>query len=114
MLGVRVLDCFTGGKQVNFDKSMQDSWVDYTLDVTTAGTYVLEIKVAAANLEQVLNIKSGANEPATVKVPYTTGLWKTTPAVDIKLEKGKQTLRISAPFQRGVAVRWLELKSKEK
>jgi hypothetical protein len=113
MSGVRVLDCFTGGKQVNFDKNVQNSWVDYTLDVAAAGTYGLEIKVAAANLDQVLNVKSGDNEPVTIKVPYTTGLWGTTPAVNIKLAQGKQTLRISAPFQRGVAVRHLELKSKD-
>jgi hypothetical protein len=33
--------------------------------------------------------------------------------VDIKLEKGKQTLRVSAPFQRGIAVRYLDLKPKQ-
>jgi hypothetical protein len=112
MSGVCVYDCYTGGKQVNFQKNVQNSWVDYTLDVPAAGTYVLEMKVAAANLDQVLDISAGADKLATVKVPYTTGLWGTTPATDIKLEKGRQTLRISAPFQRGVAVKSFELKSK--
>ena len=111
MSGVCVYDCYTGGKQVNFQKNVQSSWIDYTLDVPAAGTYALEIKVATPNFDQVLDVSSGTNKPATVKVPNTTGLWGTTPAVDIKLEKGKQTLRISAPFQRGVAVRWLELKA---
>jgi hypothetical protein len=110
---VFVHDCFTGGKQVYFQRNMNSSWVEYTVDVPAAGTYGLEIKVAAANVDQVLDISSGANKLATVKVPNTTGLWGTTPALDIKLEKGKQTLRIAAPFQRGVAVRYLELKSKE-
>ncbi len=109
--GVRVLDCYTGGKQVNFQKNVQDSWVEYTLNVPAAGTYSLAIKVAAPNLDQVLNISIGGNKLGTVKVPDTTGLWGTTPAAEIKLKRGTQTLRISAPFQRGVAVRSFELKS---
>ena len=112
MSGVSVLDCYTGGKQVNFQKSLKNSWIDYTLDVPEAGVYAVVLKVATPNLDQVLNVSSGSGEPATIKVPNTTGLWDMTPAVDIKLEKGKQTLKISAPFQRGVAVRWLELKAK--
>ena len=91
---------------------LKESWIDYTVEVPAAGTYGLEMKVAAPNLDQVLDISSGTNKLATVQVPNTAGLWGTTPAVDVKLEKGRQTLRISAPFQRGIAVRYLELKSK--
>jgi hypothetical protein len=112
MLAARVLDCMTGGKQVNFDKSIDDSWVEYHLDVADAGNYELVIKVAAANVDQVFNVKAGAGEPVNIKIPHTTGLWGMTPAVEIKLDKGPQTLRVSAPFQRGVALRNLELKSK--
>jgi hypothetical protein len=112
MSGVCVYDCFTGGKQVNFQKNMPSSWVDYTLDVPATGTYALQMRIATPNFDQVLDIGSGTNKLATVKVPNTTGLWGTTEAVDAKLDKGIQTLRVSAPFQRGVAVRWLELKSK--
>ena len=112
MSGVRVYDCFTGGKQVNFQKNMTSSWIDYTLDVPATGTYALQMRTATPNLDQVLDIGSGTNKLATVKVPNTTGLWGTTEAVAVKLDKGIQTLRVSAPFQRGVAVRWFELKSK--
>ena len=111
MSGVNLADCFTGGKQVNFQKNIDDSWVDFTLQVSTAGTYALTIKAAAANVDQVFHIKSGDAEPITVKVPWSKGLWEMTPAVDIVL-KGRQTLRISAPFQRGIAMHHLELKSK--
>ena len=96
---------------VNFQKNIDYSWVDYTLQVSTAGTYALTIKVAAANVDQVFHIKSGDAEPITVKVPWSKGLWEMTPAVDIVL-KGRQTLQISAPFQRGIAMHHLELKSK--
>lgn len=111
MSGIRVLDCYTGGKQVNFQKSIDNSFVEYTLDVEAAGTYTIEMKVAAANLDQVFNITAG-NEQVSAKVPYTTGLWDVTPVVEIKLDKGRQTLKIAAPNQRGVALRTIELKSK--
>ena len=45
-------------------------------------------------------------------VPNTHGLWGLTPAVEIKLQKGVQTLKIAAPNQRAVAVEHLELKAK--
>ncbi len=112
MSGINVYDCYTGGKQVNFQKSVQDSWVEYPLDVPAAGTYVIVIKVAAANVEQVLNVSSGSGAAVTVKVPWTTGLWGATEPTEIKLEAGKQTLKIAAPFQRGVAVKSFELKCK--
>jgi hypothetical protein len=112
MQGVNVFDCFTGGKQLNFGKSVDNSWVDYALDVAAAGTYTVVMKVAAANVDQVLNLTVGTGEPVSVKIPWTTGLWDMSPAVEIKLEKGPQTLRISAPNQRSVSVHYLELKTK--
>jgi hypothetical protein len=113
MSGVRVYDCFTGGKQVNFQKNIEGSWVDYRIDVPATGTYGLELRVAAPNFDQVINVSSDATTIATVNIPNTGGLWETTKAVDLTLEKGMQTLRLSTPFQRGIAVRWLELKSRQ-
>ena len=112
MSGVRVYDCFTGGKQVNFQKNRKTSWVDYTLEVPATGTYGMTMRIATPNRDQILDIRSGDNKLATLKIPNTTGLWGTTPEVNIRLNKGVQTLRISAPFQRGIALRWFELKSK--
>ena len=109
---VAVFDCYTGGKQINFFKSIVDSWVDYVVDVPQAGTYSMEVMVAAANRDQVLNVSRGTEKLGTVRIPGTIGLWKKMAPVDIELKKGPQTLRISAPFQRGVAVRWFELKPK--
>ena len=111
MSGVNVFDCVTGGKQINFGKSVDNSWVEYALEVPAAGTYTLVMNVAAANVDQVLNVKAGASEPVTVKIPWTTGLWDMSPAVEIKLDKGAQTLRIAAPNQRAVSVLYLLLKS---
>ncbi len=98
------------GKQVNFQKNLDESWIDYTIDAPKAGTYALVLKLAAPNRDQVLNVTVGSNPAVALNVPNTRGLWGMTPALDLKLESGKQTLRIATPKQRGIAVKWLELK----
>ena len=109
---VFVLDCYTGGKQLNLQKNMNTCWVDYKIDVPAAGTYAVVARAAVVNFDQVLDVGSGETKLATIKIPNTYGTWTTTEPVDIKLEKGPQTLRISTPMQRGVAIRWFELKAK--
>jgi len=112
MSGVRVLDSYRGGKQVNFLKNVQNSWVDYALNVRAPGAYTLVMTVATPNFDQVLHLNVGRKKLATVELPNTTGLWGTTPQVEIRLEKGRQVLRVSAPYQRGVALRYLTLRAK--
>ena len=110
--GVLVHDCFDGGKQVHFQPSMKSAWVDYAIAVPATGIYGLTMRVAVVNREQVLDIVSGTNKIATVNIPNPYGLWETTAPVDMKLTRGTQTLRVSTPFERGVALRWFELKPK--
>lgn len=110
---VSVFNCYTGGKQVNFFKSIPNSWVEYIIDAPEAGTYSLEVMLAAANRDLVLDVNRGAEKLGTVKIPGTQGLWQKMQPVDIALVKGPQPIRFSAPFQRGIAVRWFELKLKK-
>lgn len=113
MLAVRVLNAYSGGgRQVNFDKSLPSSWVEYTLDVPADGTYALQLKAAAANDGQFFDVIVGADAPINLPIANSHGTWATTVSVELKLKKGTQTLKISAPTQRGVAVRHLELKAK--
>jgi hypothetical protein len=112
MSGVRVYDSFGGGRQVNFEKSVPGSWLEYTLDVPAAGNYSVELKAATPNDEQIFDLSAGAAKPVQIKIPNTTGLWGQTPPVEVRLEPGRQTLKIAAPAQRGVAVRYVELKSR--
>jgi hypothetical protein len=73
----------------------------------------MEIMVATANRDQILDVNCGPEKLATIQIPGTIGLWQQMPPVDIKLNQGTQTLRISAPLRRGVAIRWFELKLKK-
>ena len=111
MSGVLVYDCFTGGRQVNFQKNIKSSWIDYRINVPATGTYGLTMRIATPNRDQVLDLSCGTDKLAKIQIPNTTGLWETTKEVSIRLKKGTQTLRFSAPYQRGIAVRWFQLKS---
>jgi hypothetical protein len=109
-----VFDSWTGGKQIYFQRNMKTNWVEYSIDVPAAGTYALEVMLAAANRDQVLEVSCGEEKLGTVAIPGTTGLWKKMQAVDVKLNKGPQTLRITSPaMQRGISIRWFELTPKK-
>lgn len=47
-----------------------------------------------------------------ISLPWTAGLWQTTKPLDIKLQKGQQTIWMFTPYQRGVAVKSFDLKLK--
>lgn len=111
---VFVFDCWTGGKQIYFQRNMKVNWVEYSIDVPEAGTYSLDVMLAAANRDQVLEFTSGDEKIGTVKIPGTTGLWRKMEPVDVKLKKGVQPLRITSPgMQRGISIRWFEFTPKK-
>ena len=111
-------DCFTGGKQVHFQAHMQSAEVTYEIEVPEAGVYGMELKLAAANTDQVISARvidaAAPAEKSVIPVPYTTGLWQTVKGPDLKLNKGKQTIEVSHGFQRGVAFKSFDLKLKDK
>jgi sulfatase modifying factor 1 len=108
-----VYNCDTGGKQVNFDKDVESSWVEYVVDVPKKGTYRMEVMLATANRDQVLHVSGSKGPLGSIQIPDTLGLWKKMEPLEMKLKKGRQTITITAPFQRAVAVRWFELTRKE-
>lgn len=112
---VLVHDCFTGGKQIYFQQQMKSQWADYVLDIPASGTYEITMKAACVNDEQVLEVNSGDRKLAKVDIPLSFGLWQVTKPVELKLEKGIQTIRVETPtteHKRGIALRWFELKPK--
>ena len=107
---VFVLDCHSGGKQLNLQKNMQTCWVEYAINVPSSGNYQMIARTAVVNTEQILDVSQGDTKLATINIPNEYGLWTTSTPVEVKLEKGPQTLRVSTPAQRGMAIRWFELK----
>jgi len=82
--------------------------------VPAAGTYTMEVMLAAVNRDQVLEVSCGGAKVGTVKIPGTTGLWRKMAPADVALPAGKQTLRLTSPGnQRGISIRWFELTPKK-
>ena len=112
---VEVFVSHTGGKQVYFEQQMKEQWAEYIVEVPRSGTYEVVMKAACINVDQSLEICSGANVIATVPIPLEFGLWVQSSPVELKLAKGVQTLRIQTSTKqhtRGIALRSFELKKK--
>jgi len=45
--------------------------------------------------------------------PGLAGRWQTTEPIDLRLAEGEQTIWLSAPFQRSLALKWFQLKPKD-
>jgi hypothetical protein len=104
--GVRFLNCATGGQQANIKTG---DWMDYTIDVPTTGVYGIELCIATPYIGGAVKVMANTSTLAFIALPNTTGLWETTPATEITLNKGSQTLRISAAETRECAIRWFRL-----
>ena len=50
-----------GGKQVYFQQQLNEQWADYDIHVPVAGTYVITMKAACINVDQLLEVCSGTN-----------------------------------------------------
>lgn len=112
---VLVHDSYTGGKQIYFQQQMNEQWADYSFEVPKAGNYQIIMKTACINDDQLLEVCSGSSVIATVPIANTFGLWEETKPVELKLERGKQTLRLQTPVanhKRGIALKSFELKAK--
>ncbi|MNG32332.1 Carbohydrate binding module (family 6) [compost metagenome] len=69
--------------------------MDYAVNVTAAGTYTVDFRVASPYNNTQLQLKSGSTVLATVTVP-ATGSYQTwqTVSVPVTLSAGAQTLRV--------------------
>ena len=103
-------------QQIFFQQQMKSQWVDYSIQVPQAGTYWVVMTAACVNDSQKLEICVGNAVLATVAIPLTHGLFQETPPVELKLEKGLQTLRLqTSPTEhmRGIALRSFDLTLKK-
>lgn len=72
-------------------------WLDYSVNVQTAGTYTVEYRVASNAATGQLQLQSGGTTLAATSVPNTGGWqnWQTVTA-SVTLNAGPQTLRVYA------------------
>ncbi|UYZ63125.1 carbohydrate-binding protein [Hymenobacter weizhouensis] len=96
-----------GGRNMNWFET--GDWVDYDVNVATAGTYTVGFRVASAVGGAQLQLRSSAGAVlATISVGNTGG-WQswTTISATASLPAGGQRLRLYAQASSGCNVNWL-------
>ena len=106
----RVVPSFDRGKQVYFQKN-SEGWAEYRVNIPAQETYGVTIGHAVANGTCRVRIYVGDTRIGWMHLNNTKGLWGKTKEWDFVLPK-TDTVRFVFPPQRGVAVKWIELKAK--
>jgi hypothetical protein len=102
----------TGGG-INVDWYETGDWLDYSVNVATAGTYTAQFRVASANGGATLQLRnSGGTVLGSINVGNTGGWqsWQTI-STNVTLPAGTQTLRLYASASTGCNVNWLNFVS---
>lgn len=108
MSGVQTESTSDTGGGINVGWIDANDWMDYTVNVASAGTYTISYRVAATTSGKTLQLKNGNTTLHTVSIPNTGG-WQawTTVTGTATLAAGSNTLRITTTTG-GFNVNWFE------
>lgn len=91
--GNQLIKSFLGGQQMIWGGPLTCE-----VDVPCAGRYALTARVATVHGEAAAPLTlNGAKYPAAMAIPYTVGAWQATPALEVTLVDGMNTLSFAAP-----------------
>ena len=96
--GVDIEGCGDTGGGYDVDFISGGEWLQYTVNVTTAGTYTLQARVASASTGGNFSVNiDGVNISGTMNVPNTGGwgTWQTISVTTSSLTVGQHILRIA-------------------
>jgi hypothetical protein len=100
--------CSEGGQNIGWVNTGE--WLEYTVDVQTAGTYAVEARVASPNNGGSFRIEvDGQDRTGPIPV-QSTGGWQTWRTVEgqLQLDAGPQTLRLHVVNSNaGFNINWL-------
>jgi predicted esterase len=98
----------TGGGQ-NVGSINLNDWMEYNINVQTAGTYTIAFRVATIHVNQSFEIRDGSVLLKQVSVPQTGG-WQTwrTFTTTVTLSAGNRILRIQSKTPDGWNLNWFE------
>lgn len=111
MNGIQTQATTDAGGGLNVGYVDAGDWLDYKVNVQTAGTYNIQYRVASLNGGGSIQLKSDTTVLATTAVP-STGAWQTWTTVNAtaNLAAGEQTLRLSVPVG-GYNINWIGFSS---
>lgn len=90
--------CTDEGGGFNLGWATSGEWLEYSVNVTTAGKYTLEIHVACNGDGRTIGLEIGGKSiQSDIAIPNTAGWqnWQTITITDIDLEAGEQILRMT-------------------
>ncbi|HJQ69171.1 MAG TPA: carbohydrate-binding protein [Blastocatellia bacterium] len=94
--GVDISVCSEGGFEVG--SVFAGEWLEYTIEIATAGSYTVEARVASAGAGGAFHIEfDGVNKTGSVNVP-NTGAWssyRTAAKSSVSLSAGRQVMRVA-------------------
>lgn len=85
-----------GGHNVAY--ILNGEWLEYTVNVTSAGMYSLDLRMAADGTGKTLHVEmDGVNITGAIAVPNTTGwqTWQTVTINNLNLTAGQKVMRIA-------------------
>lgn len=86
------------GGGYNLGWSTSGEWLEYTVEVTKAGVYDIELRVACAEDGRTVTVTMDGDSIATdLSIPNTTGwqVWQTLTLSDVVLTPGEKIMRIT-------------------
>ena len=106
MSGIQTENTADTGGGLNVGWIDAGDWLEYIVDIPTAGTYTINLRIASPNNGAVVNVNSTATN-----IPYT-GSWQTweTVSTTVNLSAGVQTIRLTSTGN-GFNINWLEITS---
>jgi predicted esterase len=111
MYGVRTESTADAGGGENIAWQDNGDWMDYAINVSTAGTYAMNFRVATMFTGAQFQVRNAAGTVlSTITVPNTGSFqsWQTTTA-NVALAAGQQTIRIyTSNASGGWNLNWLE------
>jgi len=100
--GAQILGSFGGGHQLFSGGGA----ITVDVEVAQAGNYALTALVVTVQDNPKVKVFVGSTSAGELVVPYTIGKWETTPATQVALTSGKNTLRFVRPEgSRGLSIR---------
>jgi hypothetical protein len=111
MSGIQTETTSDAGGGLNVGYIDLNDWMNYSVNVATAGAYTVNLRIASQMTGGQVQIRNAAGSVlATVNIPNTGGwqTWQTVSAA-INLSAGTQTLRLQSSASAGWNINWFEL-----
>jgi hypothetical protein len=111
MNGIQTENTSDSGGGTNVGWIDANDWMDYSVNVASAGSYTISLRVASPNTGGQLQLRNGSTMLTTAAIPNTGG-WQnwTTITTTAVLTAGVQTLRLYATTG-GYNINWVQFAS---